>query len=82
MKLKFSFSSNHFAIHIKYSSPPLEQPTQLAKSGEAIAQLMLGADLALLNKDQATFCPVHRPEHCATIDLVLESLDLASSVLK
>ena len=51
------------------------------QSGEAIAQLMLDADLALLNKDQATYCPVHRPEYSATLDLALASLDLASSVL-
>ena len=42
---------------------------------------MLDADLALLNKDQATYCPVHRPEYSATLDLALASLDLASSVL-
>jgi hypothetical protein len=50
-------------------------------SGEAVSKFLLDADLALLNKDQPTYCPIHRPEYNAVLDLALASLDLASSVL-
>ena len=50
------------------------------KSGEAIAQLMLDADLALLNKDQATYCPVQRPEYSATLDLATNTTTTIRSI--
>ena len=48
--------------------------------GEAIAQLMLDADLALLNKDQATYCPVQRPEYSATLDLATNTTTTIRSI--